>query len=953
MHHALRTFVALVIAAAALLAPAGAWAQPLPTDPRLVTGELDNGLKYIVMRHGNPPGRAAVWMHVSTGSLNETDVQRGIAHYLEHMAFNGSENFPPGSVISFFEGLGLRFGQHQNAFTSFDQTVYQLAMPDNKPETLDKALLFMSDVAGRLSLLGEEIDNERQVILEEKRSRLSGRQRVQEEVLAKLMPGSLVAERLPIGVEETILKVGVDDFRDYYTRWYTPSNMTVMVVADMDPAEVVARITEHFSGGEKKPAPVDPDPRVTPTEGHRAIVAHDPELTSADVSIVRIGPPEPPTTTVEQARRDLVDAIGSMALNRRIEAKINRGGTSYLSAMAASQNVFNVARLTQASADGKPEKWREMLSELAADVQRARLHGFEAREIEDVKAMIIAAAERAVEQEKSVPARALLMQINRSVAAGEPVMSPTQELELYKTLLPTITAEEVSAHFAERFDPSAAVFVLELPSSAAVPSEEEVLSAGVAAIAVKPEKEEAAQRPETLLSQLPEPGTIAEGAEHEASAVWSGWLSNGVRVHHRFMDYRKDQVTVTITLADGTLRETAENRGVSEAAGLAWSQPATSMLSSTDIRDLLVGKKTNVGGGSTGLDTMSLVVSGSASDLESGMQLAYLMLTDPKIEQSALDQWKERQIRAIEARDKDPQAAFGYHFSETIFPPEEVRGRPLTREQVEAVTLADAQAWLDRIIAQAPMEVSIVGDIERERALELARRYLGSIPAREPISAATLDEFRNARPVEGPLSRTAEVRTQTPVAVVLSGFFSTDAENVTDSRLMDMAARVLTSRMIKRIREQDQLVYSIAANSQPGRTFPGFGLFMVAVPTEPSKVDRLLATIKEMYDQFAAEGPTAEELEVAKRQFANIFDEQMKEPGFWTQRLSALTYRDAKLDDIVAAPEAYQNATAEEIKACFAKYYKPRSTVTVVVRPAAASDDAQSEAETKPAAGQR
>ena len=163
--------------------------QPLPTDPRLVTGELDNGLKYIVMRHNNPPNRAAVWLHIASGSLNETDKQRGIAHYLEHMAFNGSTNFPPGSVIPFFQSLGLTFGQHQNAFTSFDQTTYQLALPDNNPETLQKAMLFLSDVGLRLEMPGAEIENERQVILEERRTRLGGRQRVSDYWFENLAPG--------------------------------------------------------------------------------------------------------------------------------------------------------------------------------------------------------------------------------------------------------------------------------------------------------------------------------------------------------------------------------------------------------------------------------------------------------------------------------------------------------------------------------------------------------------------------------------------------------------------------------------------------------------------------------------------------------------------------------------------------------------------------------------------
>ncbi len=223
--------------------------EKLPTDPALVTGRLPNGLRYIVRPHQNPQGRVSIWLHVASGSLNETDSTRGLAHYLEHMAFNGSTNFPPGSVVPFFQSLGLAFGRDQNAFTSFDQTTYQLALPGGGRDVVEKGMLFMSDVAMRLSLAPAAIDSERQVILEEKRARSSAQQRVQDQVYAQLAPESTVGRRLPIGTEPTIKSVAPADFHDYYTRWYVPSNMTVIVVGDTDPAMVVDVITKQFGGG--------------------------------------------------------------------------------------------------------------------------------------------------------------------------------------------------------------------------------------------------------------------------------------------------------------------------------------------------------------------------------------------------------------------------------------------------------------------------------------------------------------------------------------------------------------------------------------------------------------------------------------------------------------------------------------------------------------------------------
>ncbi|MCC6322422.1 MAG: insulinase family protein [Phycisphaerales bacterium] len=918
-------------------------AQPLPTDQRLVTGELPNGMRYIVKKHANPPGRASMWLHISTGSMNETDAQRGIAHYLEHMAFNGSENFKPGSVIDFFQSMGLMFGQHQNAFTSFDQTTYQLALPDTKPETLDKGMLFFSDVAGRLSLLPAEIDEERQVIFEEKRTRKGAQQRVQEYMLERLIPGSLIGYRLPIGTDETLKSVMQPDFRDYYSHWYIPSNMTLMVVADAEPAPIVEQIGKHFGAGDKKPVPVDQDPKVKPLDASRAIVATDPELTGATVEVYSVGAKEDPATTVPLMRRDFVRQIGISAFNRRMGAKLSKGGTAYLSASAGAMTLFNAATLRQVSAEGKPEDWKTMLTELGADTQRARLHGFSQQEIDDVKKEITAGLEQFVAQESTMDARRVLNMMNRAIADGEPIMSAQQELDLSKQILPGISAEEVSRTFAELFNPVNVTYVLNLPSSAEVPTEAQLVAMGAAAFDVKPEAEKQADRPSSLLAELPAAGKASDLVTHAASAVTSGWLSNGVRFHHRFMDIEKDRVAVSITLAAGPLQESAENHGVSEVAALAWERPATSKLTSTNIRDIRTGKKTRVRGGIAGPDAMSLSVNGSPSDLDDGMQLAYLMLTDPVIEQANFDQWKKEQLQSIEERDKNIQAALGVLAAKTIMPEGDARFQPITADEVNRLSVAAGQAWLTSAIRTAPIEVTVVGDIDKDVAVSLLEKYVGSLPSRDRISAATLDQARKVgRP---PANRTAakSMATQTDKAVAMVGFYGPDAANVQDTRCMSIASRILSTRAIQIIREKEQLAYSPGCRLQPGTAIPGYGVFMGLSPTDPGKVDRLVAAYGQLFDAFAAEGPTEEELTTARKQFANDMDEQMKQPGFWMGRVGAMDYRDVKLDDVMAAPQAYQTIPASDIKAAFAKYCKPESRFSVVVRPAEQGADATTE----------
>lgn len=926
----MRTLIATFLAAAI-----PAIAQPLETDPRLVTGTLDNGLHYIVRKNNNPPNRADIWMHVSTGSLNETDKQRGIAHYTEHMAFNGSEHFPPGSVIDFFQSMGMTFGQHQNAFTSLDQTVYQLGLPDNKPETLQKGMLFMSDVAGKLSMLPKEIENERQVIQEERRTRLGGQQRVQDYWLAHLAPGSILGQRIPIGIEETINSVQQQDFKDYYTKWYVPSNMTVMVVADLEPAAVVEQIKANFSGGVKVPKPKDQDTGIKPYDTTRAIVASDAELTNAQVGMIWLYPPKPPLTTVESVRDVMIDQIATWCFDRRIQKKVSAGKVSFQGGGAGTNDLFHAARLAMVTVSGEPSKWKAMLSEIAAETQRARLYGFTEVEVADARKELLSDAERAVEVEPTMNSRSILGIWNGAIAGGEPITSAAQDLEVQRKVLPSISAADVSKRFKEEFDASKPVtFSLQMPSGADVPTEEQLIEMGKKALDVKPENEVQSARPTALMDKLPELGQVLEATEHEASKVTSAWLSNGARVHYRFMDYKKDQVIVSIVVTGGEIQETAENRGISQAAGLALGRPATSKLTSSDIVDLMTGKKVQAGG-RPAQDAFMVSVGGSPVELETGMQLAHLILTDPKVEAAALDKWKEQIKQGNEMRRKMVEGVFGEVIVKTLYPPGELRPTPVENEQAAKITPEDATAWLKQVLATGAIEVSVVGDIQKDKAMELVARYIGSLPKRDRISDTTLAGLRTIKRPVGPLAANRQMETKTDKAMVVSGFFGTDAKNIRDTRLLSVATRILSTRAINDIREKQQLAYAPQVGSTPGTEYPAYGMVVMFSPTAPDKVPALLSATTGLYDSFAKDGPTAEEMETVKKQIANSMDEQMREPGFWSTRLTTLDYRGTSIDDVLGGPAAYAAFTADEVRDAFVRYYKKESRFEVYVTPGA------------------
>lgn len=926
--------VSALVAASTLTTSFG---QPLPQDPALVTGELDNGLRYIVMPHSNPPGRAQIYLHVSTGSLNETDRQRGIAHFLEHMAFNGGENFKPGELIPFFESIGLTFGRHQNAFTSFDQTTYILELPKNDPETLDKGLSFFDDVADGLLLPETEIELERGVILEEDRSRKGPQQRVQETIFQNLAPGSTFGERLPIGIPETIQNMTRDDFLDYYETWYTPSNMTVIAVADMEPGVVVDLIEARLGAGEKVAQPTDRPTNVKPYEDMFAIVASDDELTSAVVTLAGIAEPREPVTTIPRFREGLIDSLASAAFNRRLERLVAEDEVRFRSGGAFVADLFDAMRLSQAEARGNADQWQQMLADLAFEYQRARIHGFSESEIAKARSEIIAGFERFAETADTLPAGAHLNRINSAVASGSTVISAQQQLKLGRELLPDISANEVSQAFAALFSDSKLSVIVELPTAAGVPTEEEVVAMARSVLDVTPEPWSDSDSATSILAELPKPGTTVELDRHEASDVTSAWLNNGVRVHHRYMDERENSASIRITLAGGSLLETAQTQGFTDAATVVFNRPATKRLSSTDITDLMTGAKANVSGGG-GADSLTLTVSGNPEDFDKAMQLAHALITEPVIEEPAFRQWQQATVQQIKQSKLTPLGQVSEALFKTVLAESEARFFPPTAEQIESITLEQAQQWLENSMRNAPVEVAIVGDIDREQSFALVEQYIGSLNERPRISTSFEQSRRAIARNTGPMNTTRMIETSTPVAVVVAGTFGPDAQARDDARKMNMATQILSTRMIKRIREEEQLVYSIGAQSIAVPGFDEMGLVFSFAPTEPASAETLEQRIHEMFTDFAQNGPTEDEVAVALKQVLNTYDEQIKQASFWGNQLGTMTYHDGDLDRLLGAPEAFASISGDDIRETFARYYTDENRFSVIVGPQTGED---------------
>ena len=510
-------------------------------------------------------------------------------------------------------------------------------------------------------------------------------------------------------------------------------------------------------------------------------------------------------------------------------------------------------------------------------------------------------------------------------------MSVAQQLDLLRELLPSVTLAEINNVFSDTFAFENAVFTLQTKADENAPSEEALLSAGIEALNVSPEPYRQQARADRLLERTPSLGGIAERTFDEATGVTSLWLDNGVRVHIKPMTERQNEILGSVHVFGGLVHENEDTRGLTDAASTALARPAGGGLSSTQIDDLTTGWKASVRGGSDA-DGLTIGLSTTPGELENALTLTHVLLTDPTVEAAAVEQWRRGQLRTLETLERLPQGAALKAVIEAMYPADDTRPGLIPKARIEAITAETAQAWLDEQL-EGPIEVALVGDLEVDRTIELVRAYLGSLPPRPRVSADTNRQVRQMERPQGPIELLKEPSFSTPTAYVIAGYYGPNEWAERDRRAMRLAARILSSRMIDRIREELGLAYSPSVSSRTGTTWPGFGLFSVQTPTDPARAEELADELLSMFSKFAAEGPTNEELAIAIEQLRNVHDENVRSPGAWLRELRTLDYLGRSIDALAQERQAMGEFTPDEVRDIFAKYAVEDGRMRIVVRP--------------------
>jgi zinc protease len=916
-------------------APAKDWpheASDIPADPKAVFGKLPNGMRYLIYPNAEPPGRVSLRLHIAAGSLMEADDQQGLAHFLEHMVFNGSKNFTPEELIPRMQRLGIAFGAHVNAYTSFDETVYMLDLPDLSDEMMKLGFTVMRDFGDGAKLDSSEIDKERGVILSEKTSRDSVGYRLMQQQFEELLPGSLIAKRFPIGVEDVIQTAPRERFVDFYTRYYTPERMTFVVVGDIDPAATESRIRESF-GTLANPAEPGTNPElgaIPKVDGVKAAVYSDKEVTSTDLSLVSVRPYTPAADTRTRRLSMLPLGLAHAAVSRRFERIAKQDGSPVAAGSASRQELFNYAELGSFDVTVAGDRWQEALPVLEQEFRRAVEFGFTDAEIAEAKANLLNAYQQAVKTAATRKSDGIATAVARTINEGSVFSTPETDLEVITKGLDTATPETCHAAFRDFWADQGLHLILttkEEPDNATgtlISIYEESRSQEV----TPPEQTAAAT---FAYGDFGPAGTVKSTQQVEDMDLTQIVLSNGIRLNLKRTDFEKGSIRLLARFGSGKLTQPKDSAGLDFFAGSVFDAGGLGKHSVDDLQQILAGR--NVGTSfAVGDDAFSLSGRTTPEDLELQLQLMCAQLVDPGYREEALTQFSKAIPMILQQLRHSPAGAQAE--MDSWLHGGDSRWAVPDEKKLSGFTLDQAREWLAPALAKDYLELSIVGDFDESALLPLVLKTFGALPARAAEKPA-LPAARKITPPKAPneVTFTYDSKIAQGTAMVV---WKTDGlrGNTKLFRRLNLLGEILSDRLRKEIREKLGASYSPNAGASGSEALEGFGYLAAECSGKAEDTKRLADIAAKLADALAAEGTTDDELERARKPLQSQLEKSKRDNSYWLGTVLAQSQEDpARLDLIRGRDADYASITPKDLNTVAKKFLVEKNALKVLIRP--------------------
>ena len=909
---------------------------PIPVDPNVKIGKLDNGLTYYIRHNEEPKGQANFYIAQKVGSILEDEEQRGLAHFLEHMCFNGTEHFPGNGVVKYCESIGVKFGADLNAYTSIDETVYNIDnVPVAKvPSAVDSCLWILHDWADGLLLLPEDIDGERGVIHEEWRSRQNAQMRMYEQFLPVIYPNNKYAERLPIGLMEVVDNFPYQVLRDYYEKWYRPDQQGIVVVGDIDVDEVEGKIKDIFG------TIVTPE---NPAERYYVPVEDNDETI---VSIVKDKEfpysqsyffwkhdayPDAMKGDMNYLVYKYCMGMADMMLNERLQELTKLPEPPFMMAQFGSDEEFFLAK-TKKSFMGIVVNGEDQLKDAVAtvwrEILRAKRGGFTASEYERARSEYMSQVESDYNAREKKSSGAFCREYVRHFIDNEPIMGIENQYQLSQQLCPNIPVEVVNQVFAQMVEEGKnIVLVSMLPDKEGVtyPSEAEMkqMIADVAAEDIEPYKEEVSNEP--LMSVLPKGGKIKK--TKDAPFGYKKYiLSNGATVYVKTTDFNKDQILLR-AFSEGGISLYPKSDALALKNIGVFTEGGVGNFSETALTKALAGKQVSVNP-FIGNYEEGVTASTTPKEFETMMQLTYLYFTAQRTDEDAFKSWQNKMRSQLQNREAQPLSAFQDTLNALIYNNNPLAGY-MKAAEVDNVDYARImQIAKERFANAADFTFIITGAFDEATMLPLVAQYIGGLPSKGKAEKAKSMDLSFAG---GNIDKEFGKKMETPMAIVLYLESAKGDFNLKNDLTLEIAHQILDIIYTEEIREKEGGTYGVSTDGGYNYSFlPETQSYLqIVYQTSPEEYTRLNARIEELLAEFAQNGPSEANIAKVKDYMHKKHQENLRENRFWSSTLK--DYLKYGVDYDTDYDKVLDSITAEDIRAAIANILAEKNQTRIVM----------------------
>ncbi len=900
------------------LSPSWPQAQSdLAANPAVHFGTLANGMRFAIMRNATPPKQAAIRFRIGSGSLDENDNQQGLAHFLEHMAFKGSTNVAEDEMVRILQRKGLAFGPDTNAHTSYRETVYSLDLPQVDADTISTGLKLMRETASELTLDAAAFDRERNVILSEERQRDTPQYRAGMAAMSSLLDGQRVPTRSPIGKIDVIRHAPVDLLRDYYENYYRPDRATLIVVGDVDPAALESEIRARFDDWKATAAnPPAPDLGHLKTKGETFnVIAVPGSMTSVQIAWTR--PFEDALDTVAERRKQLVEGLGLLVLQRRLSSVASKADAPFISANAGAQDLLDSAHVAMVVANSEPDKWQAAMA--AIDQEQRRIQEFGAseaeirREIAEYRSALQAQAAAASTRTTT----ALASMLAGSVDSDEVFTSPADDLSLFQTLTAQVTVTEVNEALRKTFSgngPQVLLQTAQAPEGGA----DAVRQAYVAARSVSVSALSGTDDVVWPYASFGEPGAVVERRTVDDLDLTMVRFANGVRLNVKPTKLRANEVLVREHIGGGRMAM-ASDRFLPIWASPAIILSGTKALDFEDIQKVLAEKIVNIDF-SVGDSAVRFEGRTRTEDVETQLQLMAAYTSDPAYRPEAFKRMQQAYLSGLDQYEATAGGVLGRDFAGLVHSNDPRWAFP-DRRQLSGATVDDFEALFRPLVSKGPIEITIVGDVTVDDAIRLTSKTFGAMPQRDKVLSAPDQGSVRFPDATEPVIATHTGREDTAaiaVGVPIGDLFS----DIPRSFIADISAQIFQNRLIDQFRIAEGATYGLQGSADLSKDLPGYGFAYFYLETTPEKVGNFYTLFDKVAADLGSNTVSADELARAREPAIETLRHQQQSNGYWMSYLENAQTDQRKLDLIRYSLDGYSKVTADEVREFARDYFQ-------------------------------